>query len=649
MVNKAESVLAEDIQSLKKESPERLRRLWNEITDYQDTYKWDDEWQREFELQLEGRDRQRDRRTFRAALLYLDAASVESRRAERVGNFTDDEIEFVREFDDFRVFDSVDASQIKSDIVDQEGEIYEFVNERVADLVGQRGDLLNTWENQIEGDVVDYFSNQIDEYERKSNQAVSIYIQEHGLPNAVEGIVAAAEATASATATREDVVDRVEEQLAEATNRLDRDLRERDRRLQARLTELESEVVDRSVDAGDLDDALTEIRSELRSRDRRGSDAASELAARIDEIEELKSELTAEIDELQAVKEETKQDADESEDVATLIEDELSNLREQQAAIESEVSRLRATREQRSESQKRVEERVEELEASLGGDEPAAESEEAVTAAVARLYELDYVSRFDRSVRDARTITLPDGSRYEPSPDLWDETGVRTSDRRQVEEALAGTGETADSYPVALRSRYAVTDSRLFGAFNSTELVVEVVSKPHLTAYATNGFDARPAGVPDLLDVVNQAISAVESQDVTHLIGVASPTGWSDRVRSLIEADDFARSRFDVDLSLCLVDARTGELTYDESDPLVRENVELFEYEVDPERFREGDQVVRNQYVDDPSKTQATITEVVEDHDIEPRVVRAVFERLAEEGVAEIDTLPDVGLYIYDV
>jgi len=188
--------------------------------------------------------------------------------------------------------------------------------------------------------------------------------------------------------------------------------------------------------------------------------------------------------------------------------------------------------------------------------------------------------------------------------------------------------EAVDHYPLRRRSRYTAVTSGQFGLSTDAALVVEAVVHSNLTAHATNGFDANPAGLDDLLDVINRATERADHYDTPHLIGVASTTGWTDRVRELVAGAELSRTRLGTGVSLCLVDLRTGELLYDRSDDVVHENRSLFERAVRVERVDAVERHVRDEYVQDPMTDTVRLETVAAELGVNEHIVASAFDRL---------------------
>lgn len=665
LVYPAEQVLEKDLVDLRNLPNKRRRNLFNELNEKKAEYEWD--FYPEHQDIIPDRTKELDLTSFEAAKLMLATAIEESGQAggEEQGfidQFEAEERDFIREFDDFRrKFKNVSKEQLETDIRNKDGEIYEFVEDELRQQSEMRSTLLSTQSNEIRGSIISYFQEEFDAFFELANEAVFLYIKHHGLPNSIEEIVNAAEVTAQASADREAIEVQFEQKLDELAESVHHGLRDQERALRSELTDIRSKLSE-SGGSGNIERELSKLRDRMEDLSSQRQQDIGVIGDQLEDLESLESELASRIEELDEARQQAIDDLkDETrEQAGTLIEEELQRMREQKTELSEEVTRLRNERErlettgerfdkeydslhQRIESteqrieedQEKLEDRLDDLSESIPGDSDDTDGK-AIRAQLARLYEQDYIGRFDTSIREARSIALPDGDVFEPSAGYWDDQRRSQSGNHRpiVEEALEDEDAVPDNYPLGAYSIYRVVQTGLAGLTSRTDLVIEAVVKANLTAFAKNGFDARPAGVDDLLDVVNETLAWSEMEDTAHLLGIASPTGWTEQIKNLVRDEDFARTRFSSQVSICLIDIQEDELIYDPNDRLIRENIDLFEREVDSERVSECIDTLQNEYIDDPTEEFISHHEIVTKYDFHPHVVKKAFEHFVEKGLA---------------
>ncbi|WP_251328340.1 hypothetical protein [Haloplanus pelagicus] len=626
-------ILNEDVAALKRQSERARIERYNELKADEESFVF--EFTADCPDFFTGAEEDRVRSEFRLARLLVAASFYDdgSLPAAMDGDFVDAELQAVVDFDRYKQFDALSEEQIATRVRRMEGEVYELVTEYTATQLTDLDELLD--DPAVQRDVMERLLERYEERREKIRRGFFVYVENQGLVHTVETIEEAIRAVGSAEAERERVRSELEAGLEELYDRLEGDLQGEFRELEADLLELEATGAgeDLPTVAGRLD----------RCADRRGA-ATAELDARIDQVKGLQADLQDQVSNLESVREETKDAAREAvrEEASALLEDELSDLHEQHERLEAEVGRLEREREQLATANERLEEKQADLEAAVAGvDDPDA-GDDVVTTSMARLFEMDYLGRFDISMHETEVIHTPEGIR-EISEGYWEDRSERRTDHARLLDLLPDD-EDPERYPHNRCARYEITDERYLGLSRDLELVVEAQVVSNLDAHTRNGFDAAPADVDRLLDVVNSVVYEAEREGYHYLLAVASPTGWSERSRRQVAGgDDGGGSRFSRRLSLCLVDLQTGDLYYDENDPVVADNAALFEPPVVAERVAACTEHVRDTYVDDVTTDSVTIDDVLE-AGFDPHVVKRSFNELAAEGTGEQFYLDEFGL-----
>lgn len=665
LVYPAEQVLDKDLVDLRNQASETRRRIYNELSENKNEYEW--EFYPENQEVIDERRKELDLTTLEAAKLMLATAIEEADRSAPeeqafVDQFEAQEREFVRDFDDFRrKFNNVSRSQLEDNIKNRDGEVYEFVEEELRRQTEMRSTLLNTQANEIRGSVISHFQDEFEEFFELANEAVFLYIKHHGLPNTIEEVVHAAEVAADASSEREQIANQIERKIDELAESVHHGLRDQERALRSELTNMRAEISS-GGDTDALERELADIREDIKTVATQQQQDIQAISDQLEDFETLESELEAKIGELKEAQQRALSDLqDETQEQATdLIKEEIERMEHQKDELAQEVNRLRnereriettgerldreyssleerleATEKRVDETQTDLEQQLDELSESIP-TEPSETDGKVIRAEMARLYEQDFIGRFDTSVREAETITLPDGSALEVPEGYWtDKRRSQSGNQRPIVEDTLGDAEDIGNYPLGAYSIYRVVQTRFGGLTSSTELVIEAVVKANLKAFVNNGFDAQPAGVDDLLDIVNETLAWSEMEDTPHLIGIASPTGWTDEVENLVQNEEFARTRFSRDVSICLLDIQDDNLIYDTNDSLMRENIALFEREVNDERVMKCIDTVQNEYIDDPVENFVPLYEVVDNHGFHPHVVRKSFKHFVDEGLAQ--------------
>jgi hypothetical protein len=558
------------------------------------------------------------------------------------GDFVEAELQAVVDFDRYKQFDALSAEQIATRVRRMDGEVYELVTDYTATQLGDLDDLLE--DPDVQRDVMERLIERYEERREKIRRGVFAYVENQGLVHTVEAIEAAITAVESARAERERVQSELAAGLDSLSERVDDELGDEVDALEADLLAVEADVMGETADDESARTALSTVTSRIEGYAERRGEAMDQLAAQIEETEGLQTDLASQASTLEAVREETKSAAREAvkTEVTALLDDELAALNEQHERLDAEVRRLEREREQLDAANERLDEKRTDLAAAVGGDPADVDADDVVTTSMARLFEMDYLGRFDISMHDAAAIHTPDERREIPDG-YWDDRCERRSDRISLLDALPD-GEDPDRYPLNRCTRYELTDRRYLGLSRDPQLIVEARVTNNLDAHVRNGFDAAPADVDRLLDVVNPVVYEAEREGYHYLLAVASPTGWSERAKRQVASDEESGGgRFSRRLSLCLVDLQTGDLFYDENDAVAADNDSLFEPPVTAERVSACADHVRASAVDDVLTDSIRLDEVVE-AGFDPHVVKRAFNDLEADGVGEQLYLDEFGL-----
>jgi predicted nucleic acid-binding Zn-ribbon protein len=576
--------------------------------------------------------------------------------------FEPDELEYVARFDQFRIFDSVDDEDIERRIRDKDDRLYELVSDEVEALVDDRREFLAIGSN-VRGGLMSYFTSEHDERMQKIRQAVSLYIEHHGLVNTVSEIEGAVDAANEAAATRAEVEAAIESEFEQLSGQLQGSLRQQEQALRAEMERVATaarEGNDGNGGSEEMARELSKIREQLDDLDETRATELNELSDRATELRQLQRRLETELEELEQAREQASEATIEAvrEGATRVVDEELETLQERRSQLAAELDRLERERERLEATGDRLDgefsslsSRVEDVEHDVAdvsgtiedvaaavavGDDRTGDHQ--VPAPLARAWEFDYVGRVDTSVRNRTTVALPGGDAFDIPEGYWldDDRAEITDERetmaRELEKVTDPDPPSVDAYPVRRRARYRFAESGGLLSGGTTRLVVEARCVSHLHAYARNGWDAAPAGLTDLLEEVDRALHDVTTTDVPHVVALASPTGWTDRVREKLLDEEYARTQFDRRLGVCLVDLRTGELIYDGADELVAANIGLFERPVDEERVDECEETLREEYVEDPLEDYVELTAFAREFGYEPHVVDRAFDRLVEAG-----------------
>ena len=641
----AERVLNEDLAALQR-MPERSRiERYNDIKQHEEELLW--EYSKECPDFLTAGEEDRLRGELRLARLLLAASFYADSEVPNAmeGDFIEAELQAVVEFDHYKQFDALDEEQIEERIKRMEGEVYELVQDYTSTQIANMDELVDN--PDVQQDVIERLVDRYDERRGRIRQGFFVYVETHGIEHMVEAIEEAVEAVAEATEERERVREAVRSELQELESSLESGFERQRKEFETGLHRVEQQVASETVDA-------ETIQTELDDLDGIDATAISELNSAIDRTHQLEADLDEKIDELERTRERASEaGSDRAREEATeVVQAELERLSEQRDQLRTEIDRLQHEREEiehardrLSERQQTLEERLEQVETSVDAeDDTGLDGTDVVTSTTARLFQMDYLGRFDTTMHELSELSLPDDV-VEISDGYWDDRSERRTEApRMVDLLEEHDGGNIETYPTNSSTRYEVTESAYLGISDRLQLIVEARVFSHLEAHAVNGFDAAPADLDDLLGIVNDVVHEVDQKEVPYLLGIASPTGWTDRVEKQVQDDELARTRYSRQLSVCLVDLRDGELIYDRSDSLIQDNIHLFERAVGAERVDDCVATVRSEYGGQIGRETVLLEEIVDEKEFDRHIVKRAFDRLEDSNEGEQFYVDEDGL-----
>lgn len=633
----AKRILNEDLAALKR-MPDRSRiERYNDIKSSEEELRW--EFGKECSDYLTSDEEDRLRGELRLARLLLAASFYAESELPKAmeEDFIEAELQAVVEFDRYKQFDALDKDQIEGRIRRMEGEVYELVQEYTSTQIANMDELIDNPE--VQQDVIERLVDRYDDRRERIREGFFVYVETHGMEHMVESIEAAVEAVADASNEREQIRETLQEELQRLESSMESGFQQQRQQLESQLHRVERDLAQESVD-------IEEVRAELQDVGGLGDETVAELKEAISQTRAFENKLDEKIEDLEAAKQKAAEASEDRarEEATEIVESELQRLTDERSELRAEIEHLQREREQIEHARERLNERqgdleskVEEMEQSVDINDEAEgiDGTDVVTATTAKLFEMDYIGRFDTTMHEATSIHLPDGV-FEIPDGYWDQRSQRRNKAPHMVQLLKDKdGESYEQYPTNPTGRYEVTESRYLGLSESTEMLIEATVYSDLEAHAANGFDATAADVDDLLTFINEAVREADRKEVPYLLGIASPTGWTDQIEQKVAADDLARTHYSRHVSVCLIDLRDGNLIYDHSDPLIAENIHLFKRALKAERIEECINSITSAYLGELGRDTIGLDEVTADQGFDRHVVKSAFESLESDGEAE--------------
>ncbi len=187
----------------------------------------------------------------------------------------------------------------------------------------------------------------------------------------------------------------------------------------------------------------------------------------------------------------------------------------------------------------------------------------------------------------------------------------------------------------------------------NTVMVLEALYYLRRGVYEEKGYDDKPMGLGELVDMVEPRVLEARRQGYYHVMLVASPTGFTDRVISYVSGEEYHRLILSSSLALILVDPLTGEIYHHPADEAVAMLGPLLKPLLPFEEVEKVAAAVRDLEVDaiarSPSLPYYTLDELVEKTGARREIVRAALEKLEKEGAGKVRTMDNRIVFVYAV
>ena len=554
-----------------------------------------------------------------ARLLLATSSWVNREDNPMTSGFGENELKLARDFERYQIFDILSIDESVEKIARKKEGLYELITDYYEMGYANLDTLLD--DPTILKDLKIAFKNRYMKVQHKIEKITFGCIERYGLSWLKSGILVKVE---ESEAIRERVIAEGEQRMWELESRLMEfeSIDEENLTLTNRISRLESELLKESVAKAGAERTLESLTAERDHLLQRFAAMDQVWADQLGAIETRRGEIEAQEKDLQE-----RMEQERAEDRRLLANEimELDNLKRGLAEKENALnSEKKATLLRKGE----IEDRLREL-----GEVIAGKPLRLVTREDAKLYELNYIARFDTRMHEfpVRIYNPIEDKNYKVN--AWGDGHVRMS---------AGSG--GDLGPGNLRSVYVV-EARKYRVFGEkvNKVVLEAVSFSHLDEHKECGFDTRRVSLSEFLTLLGGSIPGAETGQYLHVIGIASPTGWDERVVSKIQSKEFAHNYVSRFVSVCLVDSVTGEVFYNPADERIAAFVEFFKPEFDRERVERVRHLVMDGF---KVKDYVWLEDVVSESGEARDIVHRAFTGLVDAGGYRMRWIEDVGAVV---
>jgi hypothetical protein len=554
-------VLREDFESLKRESGRELNELWNSIKSAWTTYR------REYAPRVDKDVDESLRSRFKLAQLMIATAicskGLKVEYPNIVESFNTNEMTLVEELEEFKFVEVISIPEIIDYIALKDKKIYRFVKtylkkgySNLHAMFEQRGiqrDILVAI-NERYGRILGRIEEAIIEYIKVAPGKFLLVMDE------IEEAVKLANNTEE---ERIEITEMLNQKLMELEHKISdaEAVRHEKEASEGKLREIEKELQSKEAEKEELLSRISKLESENGETTQKYTaiehayeNSLKEIENRWKQLEVREKALKDGIEKYEGELQEANWRIFERE--LRKIEELKEELRLKEAEVEDKKDGLKYEKEELDEKLKSIKSAIE------GG-----EAKRCVTRDVAKIHEMNYIGRFDVKMNELpKTLYHPiEGKEYKIT--AWNHHHKFDEKDKIFREFEMGYAEIEEEIPLNLRSRYVVSEKkyRLFGK-EQTKIVIEAVVLNHWKDYAEIGLDTKSFTLSELMSVLTRYIERAELGQYFHVLGIASVTGWDERVLDYIQSDEFHKNFVNRFVSLCLVDLETGKLFYNHLD-----------------------------------------------------------------------------------
>lgn len=611
-----EVALSADLEGLRRKDEMERAGLWNRIKTSQNTF--------ENEL-ISGLapdlKRELGSRFCLAKLLVAAAADANEEESPVIANFNRKELDLVQDFERFNVFDVFSTEEIVQRIARRE-DIYDLIIDFYQRQYSNLDELLDA--PDIQRDLKLAFKNRYKKRLDKIVEGVKAYVGQYGPVIVV-------------TQVEKKVWDKIKES-EEGRKRIVEELEGQINELASKLKPLEEVEEQSELFKQQLSDVETGLASGSRPKDVSHLESQKDLL--LDRYLDLERRLSSQVEAIYQRRESL--EGQEADLEKARQEYEGQTQEEKRRLVESELGEIEALKDRLSSQgqafeteRAELELRREELSSRLGEITDVLQGKpiRLITKEDARLCELNFIARFETKV-ETLPLTI-----YSPIEN-------RTYEIKSWKEGahVKFSQGVIPEMPANIRSRYSVFE-RKHGFFGERvdKVIIEAMSLNHLLEFERYGFDARRANLSDFLGVINSFINTAELGKYLHVLGIASPTGWDDRVKNEIKSADFAHNYISRHVSICLIDSVSGEVIYNPTDDRVSKFVEFFQPQFDKEKVAKVKDYIQDKF---SSKDYVVLKDIVDETNEARTIVNKAFYDVEAEGNGKMRHIDEVGLVL---
>jgi len=338
-----------------------------------------------------------------------------------------------------------------------------------------------------------------------------------------------------------------------------------------RLNVLMEKALSKEVEAKLLVEELSRLRREYEDIKNRYFETLKMWEDKVKELEELKSKLVEKEKQLEEMASREKELTASRE----ALEAEVARLRSLVSEYEARVREYERYREELQLELKAMEDKVSTLEKELKGELKG----HLVTAEEAAMLELIFIEKLRSRLREVPiAIKAP-----------WGEVIIS---KWSYERVLADSMEQSAIMPRNMSIVFGHRSRGFLGLGEERVIEIRGVYFSHIDTLKKQGFDSQPATLSDLLGILRNNLEFSRNGKRFTLIGIASPTGWSESVVKYVAGEGY--SLVFSDAVVILVDLIENRAIYPEKLATTMPSIDRYARIFMPEVMAEEEKYVEN-------------------------------------------------------
>ncbi|MBU4374445.1 MAG: hypothetical protein KJ714_08440, partial [Euryarchaeota archaeon] len=570
LLKPVELVLDYDLERLKRIDKVKRIEMWNNIASSQEKFeeKICGDIERDIQEEISGK-------LSLAKLMLATAAYVANEDTSIIKQFNETELNLLKDLERYVAFEILSVDESAGRIGRKEAGLYELITEYYEKGYYNLDKILD--DPSIIRDLKVALKNRYVKNQKKIKEITVACIERYGLSWLKTSILAKVK---ESELKREEIFRDAQQKIEKLENELKsyEPLEAENLVLKDKISELDAKLVGKEIEHEAAQKILSTLESDKNRLDQKYSEMGRLLDSQMQSIEEKRRELDGKTAELEKDRQQYKEKA--QEENQRIVENELEKIALLKNELQNKENSLLAEKQQAELKKNELSEKLNQITDVMKGKPLRFAARED-----AKLYELNYIARFDTKMHNFPLKLYNPLERKNYIITSW-ESHYRFDSR---EEVFYGENinyaETEAKNPLNARSVYLVEEKRfkLFGE-KIKKTAIEAVSYNRLRDYADYGFDTNRATLSEFLMLLSKSINNAEIGKYLHVIGIASPTGWDERVIQEISSKEFAHNYVSRYVSVCLIDSVTGDVYYNPTDDRIAGFIDFFKPEFDREK-----------------------------------------------------------------